>query len=606
MSTFDIESDLAAVFELLPGAEPAESAGVEPVEPAVATAAGEPAEPPIAPAESVFVSPFAAPPVTAAVVTVLPPPVVVMIAAVPPKLAGPQLPSLPVARPRTAPPADPETPSVRPAALVSATQPRPAPSGNRVVRAGISMLLVAIVGVGGRIALKEFRTDDPSAPSALPAAVRTPAPTEWDPRVMEMVTFVQSTRGLTFKHPLLVDFLAEDEFVALFDRPTASAADAAEIAQYSAVFDAAGLAVDYDPSAGGAQLAAATTLGFYSLDDDRVYVRGAELTPAVKTVLAHELTHALQAQHFDLDTTESNDLEVRSIVEADAMRIEDAYLASLETNEAFSADVDTSADSTAVADLSAVPWAVVVQQYAPYQLGPRLVGQAFAAGGNAAVDDLIRNPPSEERLVSPWLDAASTTDLTIDVVAPGGATVIESPRQLSMLDTLVMLDAWLPWTQTRQARVGWSGGGYVSYARADGVVCFAAAASFDVDPDPFARAIAAWAAASGSSSAPVVDGLEVSFEACDRGEGALAPPEPVLDPLFELSIESDIVGLAGDAPTPDVLGAALCYANRMIDDPALAPLLHEGDSTEQETLALDYLKGVNSEICGFSLSLQPG
>jgi hypothetical protein len=380
----------------------------------------------------------------------------------------------------------------------------------------------------------------------------------------------------------------------------------AEIAQYSAVFDAAGLAVDYDASAGGEQLATVTTLGFYSLDDDRVYVRGAELTPAVKTVLAHELTHALQAQHFDLDTTASNDLEVRSIVEADAMRVEDAYLATLETNEAFSAEEDNSVDSTAVADLSEVPWAVVVQQYAPYQLGPPLVSRAFAAGGNAAVDDLIRNPPSEERLVSPWLDAASTIDLTIDVSAPGGATVIEPPRQLSLLDTLVMLDAWLSWTQTRQALAGWSGGGYVSYARPDGVVCFSAAASFDVDPAPFASAIAAWATASGSSSVPIVDGLEVSFEACDRGDGALPPPEPVLDPLFELSIEGDIVGLAGSTPGPEVVAAALCYSSRMIDDPALAPLLHEGDSTEQESQALDFLKGVNSEICGYSAYLQPG
>ncbi len=421
-----------------------------------------------------------------------------------------------------------------------------------------------------------------------------------------MVTFVEATRELTFEHPVQVDFLAEADFIALFDQPTPSTADAAAIAQHSAVFDAAGLAVDYDPAAGGAQLSAVTTLGFYSLDEDRVFVRGAELTPAVKTVLAHELTHALQAQHFDLDTNESNDLEVRSIVEADAMRVEDAYLATLETNEAFGAEENNTVDSTEVADLSAGHWAVVVQQYAPYQLGPRLVGRAFAAGGNAAVNDLIRNPPSEERLVSPWLDAASTVDVTVDVAAPDGATVLEPPRQLSLLDTLVMLDAWLPWTQTRQALVGWSGGGYVSYERADGRVCFSAAASFDLDPAPFASAVAAWAAASGSTSAPVIEMLQVSFEACDRGASALAPPEPALDPLFELSIESDVIDLAGDAPSPDIVAAGLCYAHRMIDDPALAPLLHEGEMSELEAQALDYLKSVNGEICGYSAYLEPG
>ena len=79
----------------------------------------------------------------------------------------------------------------------------------------------------------------------------------------------------------------------------------------------------------------------------------------------------------------------------------------------------------------------------------------------------------------------------------------------------------------------------------------------------------------------------------------------MLDPLIELSIEDDIVGLAGSTPDPQVVAAALCYASRLIDDPALAPLLHEGEPTEQESQALDFLKGVNSEICGYSAYLQP-
>ena len=41
-------------------------------------------------------------------------------------------------------------------------------------------------------------------------------------------------------------------------------------------------------------------IGFYSYDDERLRIRGTELTPDVECVLVHELTHALQDQNFDL------------------------------------------------------------------------------------------------------------------------------------------------------------------------------------------------------------------------------------------------------------------------------------------------------------------
>ena len=43
------------------------------------------------------------------------------------------------------------------------------------------------------------------------------------------------------------------------------------------------------------------TLAFYDPRTQDVYVRGTDTTaPATRVTLAHELTHALQDQHFDL------------------------------------------------------------------------------------------------------------------------------------------------------------------------------------------------------------------------------------------------------------------------------------------------------------------
>src|ERR1044072_2136979 len=79
-------------------------------------------------------------------------------------------------------------------------------------------------------------------------------------------------------------------------------------------------------------------LASYSFEDERIRVRGTKLTPAVRSTLVHELTHALQDQHFDLGTR----MELLSrqddgtaaqafdaVVEGDAARIEHAWASGL-------------------------------------------------------------------------------------------------------------------------------------------------------------------------------------------------------------------------------------------------------------------------------------
>jgi hypothetical protein len=39
-----------------------------------------------------------------------------------------------------------------------------------------------------------------------------PAPEAWDPRVQDLVRFVEAERGLTFEHPVPVDFLTPEQF----------------------------------------------------------------------------------------------------------------------------------------------------------------------------------------------------------------------------------------------------------------------------------------------------------------------------------------------------------------------------------------------------------
>src|SRR5437660_2168490 len=142
----------------------------------------------------------------------------------------------------------------------------------------------------------------PSPTTAAAPSGSTSAST-WDPRVIDIVQFVERRRGLRFKHPVPMDFLdnaAFDKKVTNSDSPTVS--QRSELNDSVATLRAVGLAEGApDLQAAENKVASHSILGLYSPKAKRVYVRGSNLTPDVRVTLAHELTHALQDQYFGLD-----------------------------------------------------------------------------------------------------------------------------------------------------------------------------------------------------------------------------------------------------------------------------------------------------------------
>jgi len=326
-------------------------------------------------------------------------------------------------------------------------------------------------------------------------------------------------------------------------------------------------------------------------------MRGDALTPAVQVVLAHELTHALQEQHFDLEVGGPNDLELRAVLEADALRVEDVFRATLSATDQAAADDGLSLTTESEADLGDVPWAVLEQTYAPYVLGPILVQRAFAEDGNAGVDQLIRTPPSEEVLLNPWLLGSEQTERDLTVAAPAGSVVIDPPQPLSPVEVLLMLDAWLPWGAARSALDGWAGGVFTSYVRS-GTVCLTAVVGFDQTAAPFANAITKWADATGSEAGPVTIVNDVTFEACSRGNSAAEPPTPVITPLAALLVERDVIAFAGNNPSPTEIADYQCVAASMIDDPLLAPLLLLDTLDDSQQALFAWQSTIAANDCG--------
>jgi hypothetical protein len=480
---------------------------------------------------------------------------------------------------------------------VVAPAPAPAPAGAKAashsrglpVRVLAALLLMALA-VAGVFVYQRTRHSGP------------PHPSEWDPRVAPVVRFVERERGLTFRHPVFVDLLSDSEYARKVAEANTGVDDTSSNGGRSAdrreLANAFGFATAYDSSASDTALSADNSHGTYSTRTDRILLRSTTLTAGARVVLAHQLTHALQAQHFDLRLGGLDELALSSVAEADATRIGNTYLTSLTPEEQTAASSENAMGASEADALARVPWPMIEFRFAPFWLGPTLIDDAVASSGNAGVDALFRNLPPDTELLSPWRRRAAPNVEAPTVRAPSTTTLVQAPSTLSVLRVLVMLDAWLPWQMARGAVDHWVGGSYVAYREhADGRLCIAAAAAFDAAPTAFADALTFWAAAAGSTAAPVVEGRTVRFTACDRGPSAANPPTPVLGPSTELLLERTAVTAAGTAD-PAAITAALCVERTMIDNPAAAPLLGVPNPTADQQGVIELVRAAARQTCG--------
>lgn len=147
-----------------------------------------------------------------------------------------------------------------------------------------------------------------------------PVPAVWAPVVDDLVTFVETERRLKFKDEVSMVFQTEKEFLEEIEGDSADyyQPDAADsyiaLKALNLVDGKLDLDTMEDPLQGGG------LAGFYDSITEELVVQGTDPTPFVRMVLVHELTHALQGQHFDLDQvpadTEESYTAYASLVEA--------------------------------------------------------------------------------------------------------------------------------------------------------------------------------------------------------------------------------------------------------------------------------------------------
>ncbi|MGZ4784919.1 MAG: DUF6782 family putative metallopeptidase [Acidimicrobiales bacterium] len=412
-------------------------------------------------------------------------------------------------------------------------------------------------------------------------------PKEWDPRVLDLVSFDEKERGLTFKHPVEIEFMTEDDFKAEVTTSDTdlSDEDKAQITQTEASFRALGLiGGDVDLFKAENDIQGGGTLAYYSPEDKKVRVRGTDLDVATRVTLAHELTHALQDQYYDLSRLQQmkSDGEAtafRALVEGDATVVENAYIDQLSATDSAAYD-DQNEKQADTADYGNDPQVLVATFTSPYIIGPPFVEALKAKGGNNAINDALQDPPTSEAAlldIFTFLDKSSPTTVDTPTIADGDEHLDDG--DFGATTWYLMLARRLDVHQAVKAVDGWGGDSYVTYSEADGRVCVRARyqGKTQADTDRMHESLQQWLSADPTEGSSVsAAGSYTELTSCDPGSSSqLEGDDRSMEAIEMLGLRLQVVSEAFKANATSSI--AECSSNGLVDQLDLSDLDPDAD-----------------------------
>lgn len=406
----------------------------------------------------------------------------------------------------------PATPELLPGPVTPA--PAPArwiddPQHRAVAWGAIAIVFAIIVGaligataahgpinVAAPVTSSDASTDSTSSESN---TTTTTEPQSLDAVVLEIEQFVERERGLKFKRPVDVSLAGEGEFqnrlLPEFDKQRAT------FLEEQQVLTAAGLVPPgFDMIKEERSLLSIGIVGYYDPESTALVVRGTEITPFVREVLAHELTHALDDQWFDLNRPQLDNADDESgfgflgLVEGNARRVEDAYLASLSPGEQTQAAIEQERLVLQHPEIFNLPPILLALLQAPYDVGPTFVQALLGDGGQPTLDRAFASPPrTSEQILDPTRYLASEGPVAVPAPTPDGPAA--NVGVLGALLLREMLFESLPSdAEVQRAITGWGGDSYVTWTDSAGKSCLRDTFVGDTptDTQELVQAITAW------------------------------------------------------------------------------------------------------------------
>jgi hypothetical protein len=340
-------------------------------------------------------------------------------------------------------------------------------------------------------------------------------PGETPPAIAEVEAQVEQVRGLDY----LEQVAAEPIDDATMDRKLETSFEAYYPEDLYARRTAAWRTIGAIPPDADLREALRTYLtgqvvGFYDPQTgELVYLgdQGEELGLMEKMVLAHELTHAIDDQHFDL--TRLDDLvagcrdeefaAALAVVEGSAQYFSTEVLIEYPDMDLADALAALAGALTSEQDLSGVPPFVQALQQWPYLAGQAFVTKIAIADGDDAVDDALRNAPvSTEQILHADRypgDVPTRVDLPDISPALGEGWGDLDAMEVGEAWLAALLDLHLDAGEAAEAAAGWDGGVYRAWTDGEQVVV-ALVTAWDTPEDAaaFADALGAWLDAAGT------------------------------------------------------------------------------------------------------------
>jgi hypothetical protein len=238
-------------------------------------------------------------------------------------------------------------------------------------------------------------------------------------------------------------------------------------------------------------------LGFYnSQNGELVYTGDEQLSRVEQFILAHELTHAIDDQHFDLDRLDELTLTCDDERVLAALGVIEGSANHFATEVIFRFPIDEIGEIPGGSAEGVPPMITELQVY-PYTSGQAFVDQRADEGGNAAVNQALRHfPTTTEVVLHPdKYGTEGSTDVDVPDFAP---TFGERWRDLDVMIVgelwlRVLLDTRIATSEASAAAAGWDGGIYRAWTGGDEVaVILATTWDSPVEAAAFRGALTDW------------------------------------------------------------------------------------------------------------------
>ncbi|HJR19741.1 MAG TPA: hypothetical protein VJ922_08495 [Actinomycetota bacterium] len=297
---------------------------------------------------------------------------------------------------------------------------------------------------------------------------------------------VAELRMLAFKKKVVAQILTDAQLRERIEGQFSTDNPRKEIDQLDKVLTAFGLVKpDVDLYTTLLEVQTEQVAGYYDTEDKRLVVGGDanNPTPLDRVLLAHEYTHALTDQHFDLtrfdelNEQEKDDeaLAYLALVEGDATVMMGLYaqqfLTPTELQEFFAESTQAPTQS-----LDRAPNVIRRSLLFPYEQGVLFARALMDAGGTGALDRAYKDPPTSTEQILHVTKYTSRRDEPTPVTLPGMAGVLGRGWKnlegggIGEFDIRLLVDEFLTRGDAESAGDGWDGGRFAAAESSAGVL----------------------------------------------------------------------------------------------------------------------------------------